>query len=81
MEKHILKFPEPDEGPKNLWKEFVLPKPQYEDERHAPPVDWEALQAFIDKKMLKEEVRKLYRLTPRFRSRKARFQLSDLVLL
>lgn len=57
-----------DEPPKNFWEEFGLPPPRYEDERHAPPVDREALQALIDKQLPEDEVRELYRLTFRFRS-------------
>jgi hypothetical protein len=57
-----------DDAPRNLWEEFGLPPPRYEDERHAPPVDREALQALVDKRLPEGEVRELYRLTFRFRS-------------
>jgi hypothetical protein len=66
-ENRILKFPDPEE-PKNIWAEFGLEKPAYEDERFAPPVDREALQALVDKKLPPEEARELYRLALRFRS-------------
>jgi hypothetical protein len=57
-----------DDEPRNLWEEFGLPPPRYEDERHAPPVDRGALQALVDKRLPEEEIRELYRLTFRFRS-------------
>lgn len=57
-----------DDRPRNLWQEVGLPPPCYEDERHAPPVDREALQALVDKRLPEREVRELYRLTFRFRS-------------
>lgn len=57
-----------DDEPKNIWEDFGIPKPEYEDERNAPPVDRQALRALIDRKLPEEEVRKLYGLTLRFRS-------------
>jgi hypothetical protein len=66
-EKHVLKFPASEE-PQNAWEDFGLRKPAYEDERFAPPVDREALKALVDKKLPREKVRELYRLTLRFRS-------------
>jgi hypothetical protein len=65
-DENILKFRNGE--PQNLWEEFGLLPPQYEDERHAPPVDRRALQALVDRKLSREEVRKLYRLTLRFQS-------------
>jgi hypothetical protein len=68
VDKHTRRFPDPDGEPKNIWEEFGLPRPEYEDERFAPPVDREALQALVDQKLPGEEARELYRLTLRFRS-------------
>jgi hypothetical protein len=65
--KRILKFPDPG-GPKDIWAEFGLAKPENEDERFAPPLDGDALQALVDKKLPPEEARELYRLTLRFQS-------------
>jgi hypothetical protein len=38
------------------------------EEQHPPPVEWQALQALVDRKLPKEEVWELYRLTLQFRS-------------
>jgi len=54
--------------PQNVWEEFGLTRPKYEDERTAPPVDRERLQALVEKRLPEEERRELYRLTIRFRS-------------
>jgi hypothetical protein len=59
--------PPGDEGT-TFWEQFGLPPPRYEDERHAPPVDREALWALIEKRLPEKEARELYRLTFRFRS-------------
>jgi hypothetical protein len=54
--------------PQNVWEEFGLTRPRYEDERNAPPVDRERLRAFVEKRLPEEERREVYRLTFRFRS-------------
>lgn len=54
--------------PQNVWEEFGLTRPKYEDERAAPPVDRERLHALVEKRLPEEERRELYRLTIRFRS-------------
>lgn len=54
--------------PQNVWEEFGLTRPKYEDDRTAPPVDRERLQALVEKRLPEEERRELYRLTIRFRS-------------
>jgi hypothetical protein len=54
--------------PQNVWEEFGLTRPKYEDERAAPPVDWERLRALVEKRIPEEERRELYKLTIRFRS-------------
>lgn len=54
--------------PQNVWEEFGLTRPKYEDERTAPPVDRERLLALVEKQLPAEERRELYRLTIRFRS-------------
>jgi hypothetical protein len=57
-----------DDGGTTFWEQFGLPPPRYEDERHAPPVDREALWALIEKRLPAKDARELYRLTFRFRS-------------
>jgi hypothetical protein len=54
--------------PQNVWEEFGLMRPKYEDERSAPPVDRERLLALVEKRLPEVERRELYRLTIRFRS-------------
>lgn len=54
--------------PQNVWEEFGLTRPRYEDERNAPPVDRERLLALVEKRLPLEERREVYRLTIRFRS-------------
>ena len=54
--------------PQNVWEEFSLTRPKYEDERTAPPVDRERLLALVEKRLSEPERRELYRLTIRFRS-------------
>lgn len=54
--------------PKNVWEEFGLSRPEYEDERDAPPVDREALRALVARRLSEKKCRELYRLTLRFRS-------------
>lgn len=54
--------------PQNVWEEFGLTRPKYEDERTAPPVDRERLLALVEKRIPEPERRELYRLTIRFRS-------------
>ncbi len=54
--------------PQNVWEEFGLTRPKYEDERTAPPVDRERLLALVEKRLSEPERRELYRLTIRFRS-------------
>ena len=54
--------------PQNVWEEFGLTRPSYEDERNAPPVDRERLRALVEKRLPEEERREVYRLTFRFRS-------------
>lgn len=59
--------PSTDE-PKNVWEEFGLGRPKYEDEQIAPPVDRDALRALVERRIPEEKRRELYRLTLRFRS-------------
>lgn len=54
--------------PQNVWEEFGLSRPRYEDERDAPPVDRELLRALVERRLPVEERREVYRLTIRFRS-------------
>lgn len=54
--------------PQNVWEEFGLTRPKYEDERTAPPVDRERLLALVQKRLPEAERRELYRLTICFRS-------------
>jgi hypothetical protein len=54
--------------PQNVWEEFGLTRPKYEDERGAPPVDQERLLALVEQRLPEPERRELYRLTIRFRS-------------
>jgi hypothetical protein len=65
-EKH-KRQPRADE-PQNVWEEFGLGRPNYEDERAAPPVDREALRALVERRLPEDQRRELYRLTLRFRS-------------
>ena len=65
-EKHKPQ-PRADE-PRNVWEEFGLGRPEYEDERDAPPVDREALRALVARRLSEKKRRELYRLTLRFRS-------------
>jgi hypothetical protein len=65
-EKHERQ-PRGDE-PQNVWEEFGLGRPKYEDERAAPPVDREALRALVERRLPEDQRRELYRLTLRFRS-------------
>lgn len=58
----------PADEPQNIWEEFGLSHPKYEDEHAAPPVDRERLLALVEKRIPEEERRELYRLTIRFRS-------------
>jgi hypothetical protein len=63
------KHTQPQAGePQNVWEEFGLTRPKYEDERTAPPVDRERLHALVEKRLPEPERRELYRLTIRFRS-------------
>lgn len=60
---------QPQSGePQNIWEEFGLSHPKYEDEHAAPPVDRERLLALVERRIPEEERRELYRLTIRFRS-------------
>ena len=54
--------------PQNIWEEFGLTRPRYEEEHAAPPVDRERLLALVEQRIPDEERRELYRLTIRFRS-------------
>jgi hypothetical protein len=54
--------------PQNVWEEFGLGRPEYEDERAAPPVDRGALRALVERRLPEDQRRELYRLTLRFRS-------------
>lgn len=57
-----------DDDGASFWEEFGLPPPRYEDERHAPPVDRDALRALVEMRLPERDARELYRLTFRFRS-------------
>lgn len=65
-EKQVLKFPAPADEPGSIWDQVGLPKPEYQE--GGPPVDREALQALVEKRLPAEEVREIYRLTFRFRA-------------
>jgi len=64
--KRHLKVPAPDGSPGSLWEQFGLPEPERQE--GGPPVDRDALQALVDKKLPPEDVRKVYRLTIRYRA-------------
>jgi hypothetical protein len=65
--KEHKRQPAADES-KNVWEEFGLSRPEFEDERDAPPVDREALCALIARRLSEKKRRELYHLTLRFRS-------------
>jgi hypothetical protein len=64
--KRDSKYPAPEDGPGSLWEQFGLPEPERQD--GGPPVDREALQALVGKRLSPEDVRKVYRLTIRYRA-------------
>lgn len=52
----------------DIWKELGVPKPQYEDETHAPPVDWDGLRALLRQELAEDRAREITLLLVRFRS-------------